>query len=233
MGNVWPPSTFLGQLRPDTAEAVLEIGTPVIYPAHRWILRQGEEGSHVILLVSGFVKVLLNAETGYEMLAAVRVGGDLVGEMAAFESRPRSGSVIACGEVRARVVQREALEQFLAARPDALRGVIRMLSARLRWANQRRVEFQAYDAETRLARVLVELSHSYGLTEPGRPRSVLALTLTQSELASLAGLKLATAEKALAGLTRIGLVERNYRSVTVNDVPRLMQFAHVDPQNPY
>jgi CRP-like cAMP-binding protein len=109
-----------------------------------------------------------------------------------------------------------------------------MLSARLRWANQRRLDFQAYDAPTRLARVLVELAAAYGQSEPGPGggRCVLALALTQSELASLAGLKLATAERALAGLSQSGLVERNYRKLTISDVPKLLEFAQTVEQNP-
>ncbi|QMU74361.1 Crp/Fnr family transcriptional regulator [Streptacidiphilus sp. P02-A3a] len=201
----------------------------------RTLLRQGDDGKHVLLLTDGVVKVVTSSESGYEMLAAVRIAGELVGEMAAFEDLPRSGSVIACGDVQVRVIQRGDLEGFLTQHPDAMRELYRMLSARLRWANQRRLDFQAYDAPTRLARVLVELSQAYGLPVAGEPdgRMVLALALTQSELASLAGLKLATAERALANLSQLGLVERNYRKIVISDTPKLLDFARIVGRNPY
>ncbi|WP_369215737.1 Crp/Fnr family transcriptional regulator [Streptomyces flavofungini] len=222
-------------MRSATREELLALGTPIVYPPHRALLQQGDDSRHVLLITSGVVKVVASSESGYEMLLAVRIAGDLVGEMAAFEERPRSGTVIACSDVTARVIQMRALEDFLARRPDAMRAILHMLCARLRWANRRRVDFQAYDSLTRLARVLAELCQAYARPAPdsdGR-RCDLGVTLTQKELASLAGLKLPTAEKSLAVLTANGLVERSYRSITICDVPRLLEFAKVLADNPY
>lgn len=235
MNYAWPHSTFLSRLQSTTLEDVMSQGTPMVYPAHRTLLQQGDESRHVLLITRGVVKVVASSESGYEMLLAVRVAGDLVGEMAAFEERPRSGTVIACSDVTARIIQVNTLDAILARYPDAAKAMVRMLCARLRWANERRIEFRAYDSPTRLARVLAELSQAYGRPVPhgtGR-RVVLGVTLTQAELASLAGLALPTAEKALATLSQLGLVERSYRQITVCDVPELLVFAKIVAQNPY
>ncbi|MFJ1577648.1 Crp/Fnr family transcriptional regulator [Streptomyces sp. NPDC088147] len=235
VNHAWPPSTFLGRLRDTTREELLSQGTPMTYPPHRALLQQGDESRHVLLITSGVVKVVASAESGYDMLLAVRIGGDLVGEMAAFEERPRSGTVVACGDVTARIIQVRALETFLSHHPDAMRAILHMLCARLRWANLRRIEFQAYDSLTRLARVLAELCKAYAQPDPDSDgkRCDLGVTLTQKELASLAGLKLNTAEKNLAALTAQGLVERSYRNITICDVPKLLEFAKVVADNPY
>ncbi|MEU3654683.1 Crp/Fnr family transcriptional regulator [Streptomyces sp. NPDC032161] len=231
----WPPSTFLGRLRSTTRDELLGQGTLIAYPPHRALLQQGDEGKHILLITSGVVKVVASAESGYDMLLAVRIAGDLVGEMAAFEERPRSGMVIACSDVTARIIQARALETFLTRHPDAMRAILHMLCARLRWANRRRIDFQAYDSLTRLARVLAELSQAYAQPVPdgGGKRCELGVTLTQRELASLAGLALNTAEKSLATLAAKGLVERSYRSITICDVPKLLEFAKVVADNPY
>ncbi len=235
MNHAWQPSTFLGRLQRATREQLLEQGTLLTYPPHRALLHQGDDSRHVLLITSGVVKVVASAESGYDMLLAIRIAGDLVGEMAAFEERPRSGTVIACSEVTARVIQVGALEAFLSRHPDAMRAILHMLSARLRWANRRRLDFKAYDSLTRLARVLAELGQAYAQTVPDSDgkRCDLGVTLTQKELASLAGLKLNTAEKSLAALTAQGLVERNYRSITICDVPELLRFAKLLADNPY
>ncbi|MGY5076740.1 Crp/Fnr family transcriptional regulator [Streptomyces nigrescens] len=216
-------------------EDLMSLGTPMVYPAHRQLLQQGDESRHVLLLTRGVAKVVASSESGYEMLLAIRVAGDLVGEMAAFEDQPRSGTVIACSEVTARIIQVNALEGFLARHHDAMRAMLAMLCARLRWANRRRIDFRAYDSLTRLARVLAELSQAYGDHVPDGSvrRQVLDVTLNQAELASLAGLALPTTEKALASLSRLGLVERSYRKITVCDVPKLLVFAKVFAENPY
>ncbi|MCS0601735.1 Crp/Fnr family transcriptional regulator [Streptomyces sp. LP11] len=234
MHQTWLSSTFLGRLRNTTREELLRLGTPITYPPHRALLEQGDDSRHVLLITSGVVKVVGKAESGYDMLLAVRLAGDMVGEMAAFEERPRSGTVIACGDVTARIIQVRALEAFLSRYPDAMRAVRHMLCARLRWANRRRIDFQAYDSLTRLARVLAELCQAYAQPVPGGDdrRRDLGVTLTQKELASLAGLKLNTAEKSLAALTAQGLVERSYRNITICDVPKLLEFAKVMADNP-
>ncbi|GAA2347330.1 Crp/Fnr family transcriptional regulator [Streptomyces cuspidosporus] len=205
------------------------------YPTHRHLLQQGDQGRHVLLLTHGVVKVVASSESGYEMLLAIRAAGDFVGEMAAFEDRPRSGTVIACSDVKVRVIQLPALESFLTRHPDAMRAMLGMLCGRLRWANRRRVDFGAYDSLTRLARVIAELSQAYGQRETGSALkgNVIGVTLNQSELASLAGLAKPTAEKALADLSQRGLVKRSYRKITVCDVPKLLAFAKVLDENPY
>lgn len=203
------------------------------YPPHRTLLQQGDGSRHVLVITSGVVKVVASAESGYDMLLAVRVAGDLVGEMAAFEERPRSGTVIACGDVTARIIQVRALETFLSGHPDAMRAALRMLCARLRWANRRRIDFQAYDSLTRLARVLAELCQAYAPPSQNSDGKRCDVALTQKELASLAGLKLTTAEKNLAVLTAEGLVERSYRNIVIRDVPKLLEYAKVAADNPY
>lgn len=235
MKYAWPHATFLGRLGSGALEDLLGQGTPMEYPTHRRLLQQGDQGRHVLLLTRGVVKVVASSESGYEMLLAVRVAGDFVGEMAAFEDRPRSGTVIACSDVRVRVIQMPALETFLTRHPDAMKAMLGMLSGRLRWANRRRVDFRAYDSLTRLARVIAELSQAYGpcATDGAVRRQELGVTLNQSELASLAGLARPTAEKALASLSQLGLVERSYRQITVCDVPKLLAFAKVFDENPY
>ncbi|WP_240150707.1 MULTISPECIES: Crp/Fnr family transcriptional regulator [Streptomyces] len=235
MNPRWSPSTFLGQLPAETLDHLLHLGTLTAYPAHRFLLHQGDKSRHVLLITEGVVKVVTSSEDGCDMLLAVRVAGDLVGEMAAFENQPRSGTVIACSDVSAHIIQWRALEGFLTRHADAMAALFQMMSARLRWANRRRLDFRAYDAPTRLARVIAELAQAYGHPHNGdSDKSVtLGVTLTQTELASLAGLALPTAEKALATLSQQGLLERNYRRITISDIPQLLKFARIEDENPY
>ncbi|MFJ1582490.1 Crp/Fnr family transcriptional regulator [Streptomyces sp. NPDC088197] len=207
----------------------------MLYPKHRMLLRQGDGGKHLLLLTRGVVKVLASSENGMDVLLGIRVAGELVGEMAVFEEKPRSGSVFACGEVSARIIPLEVLEGFLTRHPEAIKALVASLSARLRWANQRRIDSRSYDAPVRLARVLVELGRAHGRTPPEgiAVRKVLGVTISQSELASLCGLALPTTEKALASLSRKGLVERSYRRITICDMPSLVEFAKVGDEIPY
>jgi CRP/FNR family transcriptional regulator, cyclic AMP receptor protein len=217
-GASWPSSSLLGRLSEPARSVLLSLGTAVGYPAGRRILRLGELGETVYLLLSGCVKVLGN-DGGREPLLGIRVGGDLVGEMAVLSRLPRSATVSTCSDLSARAIPGPDLLAFLAECPEASLAVASMISERLRWANERRVDFAALDTRTRVSRVLLTLTETYG-RDIGDGRD-LGAPLTQEEIASLAGVRLATAEKALRALAAAGLVRLGYRTIVVVDQQRL------------
>ena len=98
-----------------------------------------------------------------------------------------------------------------------------VLADRLRWANRRRLDFRGYPAKVRLARVLVELSVSYGA--PRVDGVVIDVRLTQQELATLVGAAETTVHKVLRELRDEGLVETGYRATIIRNLPRLSRLA--------
>jgi CRP/FNR family cyclic AMP-dependent transcriptional regulator len=226
----WPEPTLLGRLRGSTRRDLLCAGVPTKYPVRTRILRQGEISNHVVLLLSGLVKIQGLTEGGHEVLLAVRIAGDLVGEMAALEDTPRSATVIASVPTRARVISRSEFAAFLHRHPDAALEVTRMVSSRLRWANRRRMDFTAHSARTRMGRVLAEVLQVYGHRCHGGWD--LGVALSQAEIASLAGVALRTAQKVLHALAAEGVVERRYRKIRVVDPEALYRIAELPAENP-
>ncbi|MFE3547400.1 cyclic nucleotide-binding domain-containing protein [Streptomyces kronopolitis] len=64
-------------------------------PARSVLLRQGDPATHVILLDCGSTLVTLTGPGGERTLLAVRGPGELLGELAVLDAKPRSASVIA------------------------------------------------------------------------------------------------------------------------------------------
>lgn len=228
----WPTRSFLGGLSDPVRVALLQLGTRCRYVPEEVLIREGDRSNHVVLLRSGFVKVTSRLENGHEALLAIRVGGDIVGEMAAMdEGATRSATVTACGEIAASIVREADLRVFLDSHPEAARAVNRIVVRRLRWANQRRVEFGAYSVKVRLARVLAELAASYG--HPVPRGLVISVDLTQPELAALTGSAEVTIHKALAELRQAGLITTGYRRTTVLDLARLRETARLESAGPH
>lgn len=222
----WSPTTLLGRLPAPAREAFVGIGTKVTLAADRPILWQGEENTHAFLLLSGCTKVLVaapNGESGSTLLA-VRIGGDLVGEMSALTGRPRSATVHTCTETVARIIRRDELLAFVGRTPQVGMEIAAMLAERLRWANERRVDFASLRAPQRVAKILQELVTTYGVESDAGWE--LGARLTQAEIASLSGVKLPTAERALRSLQRAGVLELKYRQVVVTDVNALRNAGH-------
>jgi CRP-like cAMP-binding protein len=223
--STWPHRSLLAALRPSIREELIRAGTGKTFGPGDVLLTEGARDRHAYLLMSGFVKVTATLENGQEALLSVRVGGDMIGEMAAVDGGPRSATVTACGQLTARVLQPGVVTELMAKRPEVAMALTRSVSDQLRWANRRRLDFGGYQAKVRLARLLVELAEVYGRQEPGGV--VVGCRLTQPEIATLTGAAETTIHKALRELLEQGLLETGYRSTVIRDLARLKQVGEL------
>jgi CRP-like cAMP-binding protein len=184
------------------------------------LLYEGEEASHVFLLLDACVKVTTRLDAGGQALLAIRVGGDVVGE--------RTATVSACGnEVVSTVrLSGEALRSVLDRNPDAAVSLASAVSHKLRSATRRRVDISCCTAKVRLARVILELVEDYGrLTARG---TLIGVNLTQTELGALVGVGETTAQRALRDLRKNGLIVNVGRRLLIPDLAALRSAARGD-----
>ncbi|WP_434743752.1 Crp/Fnr family transcriptional regulator [Micromonospora sp. SH-82] len=196
-------------------------------PTGQILLHEGADGSHLILLAGGLTKVTVALPDGRSALLSLRVGGDLIGEMSALNNKPRFATVTTCGTTRYWVIQREQLYGFLRTRPQAALELAAMMSDRLRWSNRRRIDFTLFGVQVRVARVIADLARTHG--RRNRDGVVIDVRLTQPELASICGAAETTIHKALRELRTDGLVDTDYRRITVRDLAGLRHLGHLDP----
>lgn len=190
------------------------------------MIEQDANDTFALLLTYGTVKALSVDANGHTTLLAVRTRGDVVGEMAALTGKPRSATVVTCGDVKAQQISCGELNRFLGQHGDALYVLTTLMIDRFRWANERRCDFSSLPAERRLARVLVELVQTYGREHEGSWR--LDVPLTNIEVASIGGMKGRTAEKAFRELREAGLVQSHARrNLLVPDLDGLRRFAEI------
>jgi CRP-like cAMP-binding protein len=160
-------------------------------------------------------------------LLAVRVGGDVVGEMAVVDGGVRSATVTAT-RAACLAVEVPAAEfiAFVDRHPSAGRLLSAELSRRLRSSDRRRIDFTAYEVPARVARVLTELADDYGRPWLARPPTIsLGIGITQAELASLVGAKEASVQQALSELRERKILSWQYRAVELYDMESLRKVA--------
>lgn len=95
------------------------------------IFREGDGGSTMCLIQTGRVAVV-KGDLSEPVVLSHRSAGEIVGEMALLEDRPRSASVVALENVRSLSVERGALRKLLGQHPELAMSLLSMLSARLR-----------------------------------------------------------------------------------------------------
>jgi len=222
-GPLWPATGFLGQLSEETRQAALKLGTFRRYRPGDVVLHEGAISDCAVLLLSGLYKVVGSLGSGREALVAIRIGGDIVGELGLADGDPRSATVKAVGRGEGRRVGERDCHDFLARFPDANRAMNRAMADKLRSATRRRVEFATCSAPTRMARVLLELKAAHGI--PMREGFAIDVALTQPELAALVGVTEPTIHRVLTTLRRDGVLDTGYRSILILDERRLEGLA--------
>jgi len=226
----WPQGSFVGMLPNAARGAALRAGTLVRFGDAEFLVRQGEAGDFLYVLVGGKVKVLVAAEaTGTETMLAIRSRGDLIGEFALLDEKPRTAAVRAIGTVTARKVSRADFNGFSADHPVVRDVVTRYLLGKIRASTARHAAERQWDARARLVQVLYELAVEHGAT--GSDGLVL-VPITQAELGQMAGLAVSTTERVLKELRKLGIVATKYRVMEIRDMDSLktMRFPEEDDE---
>ncbi|MER5437555.1 Crp/Fnr family transcriptional regulator [Streptomyces sp. NPDC002790] len=217
----WPPAGLLGRLDEADRTILMGLGHRVAYPAGQITIREADTSDFALLLLGGMVKVTALAQDGREALLAVRMAGDLVGEFAGIDGRPRVGTVTACGRVLARYILRSELLECTKQHPAIGLALSASVVAKMRTATGRIVDFTGCDVLGRLARILHHLAVTYG--RPGRLDA--QLPLSQPEMATLVGAAESSIHKALRALRESGAITTGYRRITIHDLDHLARIA--------
>jgi len=214
----WPESSFVGQLPEREQAALLAAGVPHRFDNDAILLLQGEVGECVYLLISGLVKVIVAAGSGAETTLAIRSRGDLIGEFALLDDKPRTATARAVGEVTALKIGGGAFVQITGESADMQGAVTRYLLSKMRSTTERRAAERVWDAKERLAQVLYDLGRLHA--QPG-PDGAVRVPITQSELGELAGVAVSTTERVLKDLRKQGVIATRYREITISDMTYL------------
>jgi CRP/FNR family cyclic AMP-dependent transcriptional regulator len=115
------------EVSPADLKQVAVLANERVYPKAAEMVRQGDPGDELYIIVGGKVLVMMNSRQ-----VAVRSPGDCVGEMAILTREPRSATLIAESEVRVLCIERRDFQAMLGDRPEIGLAVIRTLAQRLR-----------------------------------------------------------------------------------------------------
>jgi CRP-like cAMP-binding protein len=143
------------------------------------------------------------------------VAGDLVGELAALDGKPRCASVVAATPTTARAITQPVFLRYLDERPHAARVIHAAVITELRRATRHRIQINAAPAPVRLALVLTYLVEAHG--RPTADGVRLEVPLSQPELASLVGVSEPTLHRALTDLRRRNIIRSEYRHLVIRD----------------
>jgi len=95
-----------------------EVSHERVYPPDTVILREGEVSDSVFLLSSGSVQVTLGGTRGPRRSLAILQTGEIFGEMAVLERKPRSATVVAREKCLLLEIAGEEIRKLLESHPE-------------------------------------------------------------------------------------------------------------------
>lgn len=123
------------------------------YPKDTMIFSENQTGADMFIIQEGSVKITKVADNNEVTLAYLRKG-DMFGEMALLENKPRSASAIVHEPCRVMTVNRTNFDQMVATQPQMIAKLTTMLAERL-WSMERQLaNTQLRDAREKMIDML-------------------------------------------------------------------------------
>jgi CRP/FNR family transcriptional regulator, cyclic AMP receptor protein len=218
-----PDAPWLEALAGADAAEFRALGSERRYDRGVVLFHHGDDPGAVAAILAGRVKLVVPGPQGKEVMLGLAGPGDVLGDVAALDGRPRSATAQAMDPVRALLVSRAPFVRFVAERPTVALAVMRSLAGRLRGADAQRMEFAAHDVVGRVARRIVDLCEQHG--EPHQRGVLTGVALSQDELAAWTASSREAVAKALQILRRLGWIETHRRHIVVRDLDSLRDYA--------
>lgn len=121
----------------DQLEAVERIAREEPFVAGERIVREGDPGEHLYLVMEGEVTVWKGLEGGSPQRLNVLGPGSYFGEMSVLDHGPRSATVLASAASRLLILDGVRLQELILERPEIAFEIFRVLTARVRAAEAR------------------------------------------------------------------------------------------------
>jgi len=100
------------------------------YPKDAMIFCEGEPGEELFIIQKGSVKIVKVVENN-EVLLAVLKAGDIFGEMALLESKPRAADAVAYEDCQLMTVNRANFKQMIQTQPQLIARLTTLLAERI------------------------------------------------------------------------------------------------------
>jgi CRP/FNR family transcriptional regulator, cyclic AMP receptor protein len=184
------------------------------------IFAKGDPGSGLMGVVAGSVKISVPSADGRDIVLNIMHEGEIFGEIALLDGRPRTADATAMTDCELMVIERRDFIPFLRSQPDLTIKIIETLCARLRRTSEQVQDLTFLSLPTRLAKALLRLVDDAEGSAPTRK-----VTITQREISQIIGRSRESTNKQLRNWTKQGWIRLERGAVTVLHRDKLAEVA--------
>lgn len=177
-------SAFFRAMRPAEIDEIIGFAAERRIPKGSTVMSKGEPGSSMMAVLAGRLRIGSVSQDGKEVTLNVIGPGEIVGEIALLDGKPRSADVVATEDTTVMVIERRDFLPFMLRHETLVERVLGVLCDRLRRTSMALEEIALFEVPARLARLLVKLAAEYGRPAPGGGMRI-GIKLSQRDLSNL------------------------------------------------
>ena len=184
------------------------------------IFAKGDPGTGLMGVLAGAVKVSVASADGKDIVLNVFREGDIFGEIALLDGRPRTADATAMSDCELIVIERRDFVPFLSSQPDVMLKFIEILCSRLRRTSEQVQDITFLNLPTRLAKTLLQLTG--GVQGSAAPSKAI---ITQREISQMIGMSRESTNKQLRAWAKRGWIRLERGGVGVIAPDKLTAIA--------
>ncbi len=169
------------------------------------VIVAGPPGEVVYFILRGTMKVYASQPDGTDVIVAILVAGDPVGELSLVDQAGRSANVITLEETTVLWMNRSDFLEALQNMPVLSQNMLRILSQRLRNTTSVIQVLASLDVNHRVIRQLLAFAERFG-HKNGQGEIFIPIRLTQSDLSELVGASRKRVNQVMVMLKRKGYI---------------------------
>jgi CRP/FNR family transcriptional regulator, cyclic AMP receptor protein len=175
------------------------------------IFAKGDPGTGLMGVLAGSVKVSVASAEGKDIVLNVFREGEVFGEIALLDGRPRTADATTMSDCELIVIERRDFVPFLSSHPDVMLKFIEILCSRLRHTSEQVQDITFLNLPTRLAKTLLQLT---GAGEEGSAAKRKA-AITQREISQMIGMSRESTNKQLRAWEKRGWIKLERGGVAI------------------
>jgi CRP-like cAMP-binding protein len=188
------------------------------------IFAKDDPGSSLFAIRKGTAKMTVPSADGHEVVVNLVTKGDIFGEIALLDGRPRTADAVAISDCELFVIERRDFLPLVREQPDIAIKLIEILCGRLRQTTQQVESVMFLHLPGRLAKALLRLSGGGGV---GRERKV---AVTQKDLGNIIGMSRESTNRQLRLWAENKWVRLERRGIIILAVEALERIAESDSE---
>jgi CRP-like cAMP-binding protein len=186
------------------------------------VFREGDVGAEMYIIQSGKIMITKQLKTGEEKTLAVLGPGDSFGEMAIIDKDVRSANAIAMEPSRLIALDEELFEQHIQTNPKIVKKILKILSSRLRDANQQIADLMIKNDKRLVANTILLVVHKHGQESPQGIK--MDIDFTVPFLSKMCGLDMAKTQEIVDKLIHARVASMSGDNIVITSLDNLEKF---------